>query len=275
MIVIKDLKEYTFFQKIRVIYINSLNNPISYLHTINMNTTIKDIVDNFAALFHYKHDRYNEKIPLNIFINGKKHSIANRNHSKYFIPTKFDYKNDYVLILEKQIIKLNELDLGSRTNYVNLKGLPIPHVVYNSIYNFEIDSFIMSEGLPALDCQVYELKKDINLRQFTDNEHTIKKKLKEFLVLNWKEKTNFVTSFKSVKVKKSKCYNANLFEINRKFILLEGKMYIFVIKSINKKLYAFNGRHVSNDGLFIVSKNDKSLLNGFRVKAISDFEANS
>ena len=240
-----------------------------------MNTTIKDIVDNFACLFHYKHDRYSDKIPLHFFINGKKHSISNRNHSKYFIPTKFDYKNDYVLILEKQIIKLNEIDLGSRTNYVNLKGLPIPHVVYNSLYNFEVDSFIISEGLPALDCQVYELKKEINLRQFTDNEHTIKKKLKEFLVLNWKEKTNFITSFKSVKVKKSKCYNANLFEINRKFILLEGKTYIFVVKSTNKKMYAFSGRHVSNDGLFIVSKNDKSLLNGFRVKAISDFVANS
>ena len=275
--VIKDLTEYTFFQKIRVIYLNSLNNPIVYYLRINMNTTIKEIINQFSSLYKYKKDRYSDKLPLNIFINGKKHSISNRTSSKYFIPTKFDYKNDYVLILEKQIFKLKEVDLGSRSNYINFKGVDVPHLVYNSVFNFEIDCLSVSKGLNFLDCKIYELKKDINLRQYTDNEHTIKLKLKEFLSLNWKDKTNFVTSFKSVKAIKSKenSYSAVLYELNRKFILLQGKMYIFVIKSNNKKLDAFYGRHISKDGVFIVSKNDKSLLSGFRGKSISDFIAYS
>ena len=275
--VIKDLTEYTFFQKIRVIYLNSLNNPIVYYLRINMNTTIKEIINQFSSLYKYKKDRYSDKLPLNIFINGKKHSISNRTSSKYFIPTKFDYKNDYVLILEKQIFKLKEVDLGSRSNYINFKGVDVPHLVYNSVFNFEIDCLSVSKGLNFLDCKIYELKKDINLRQYTDNEHTIKQKLKEFLSLNWKDKTNFVTSFKSVKAIKSKenSYSAVLYELNRKFILLQGKMYIFVIKSNNKKLDAFYGRHISKDGVFIVSKNDKSLLSGFRGKSISDFIAYS
>ena len=275
--VIKDLTEYTFFQKIRVIYLNSLNNPIVYYLRINMNTTIKEIINQFSSLYKYKKDRYSDKLPLNIFINGKKHSISNRTSSKYFIPTKFDYKNDYVLILEKQIYKLKEVDLGSRSNYINFKGVDVPHLVYNSVFNFEIDCLSVSKGLNFLDCKIYELKKDINLRQYTDNEHTIKQKLKEFLSLNWKDKTNFVTSFKSVKAIKSKenSYSAVLYELNRKFILLQGKMYIFVIKSNNKKLDAFYGRHISKDGVFIVSKNDKSLLSGFRGKSISDFIAYS
>ena len=273
--VIKDLTEYTFFQKIRVIFLNSLNNPVVFYQKINMNTSIKEIIEQFSDLYHYKHDRYSDKIPLHIFINGKKHSISNRTESKYFIPTKFDYKNDYILILEKQSFKLKELDIGSRRNYLNLKGADVVHAVYNSIYNYEVDSFLITKGITSLDCQVYELKKELNIRQFTDNEHTIKQKLREFLELNWKEKTNFVTSFKSIKVKNSKSYNCNLFEINRKFILLEGKIYVFVIKSNNKKLDVFNGKRIHTEGVYIVSKNNKSILDGFRAKAISDFTANS
>ena len=273
--VIKDLTEYTFFQKIRVIYLNSLNNPVVFYLKININTSIKEIIDQFSDLYHYKHDRYSDKIPLHIFINGKKHSISNQTQSKYFIPTKFDYKNDYILILEKQTFKLKELDVGSRTNYMNLKGVEVVHAVYNSLYNYEVDSFLITKGITSLDCQVYELKKELNIRQYTDNEHTIKQKLREFLDSNWKEKTNFVTTFKSIKVKNSKSYNCDLFEISRKFILLVGKIYVFVIKSNNKKVDVFNGKRIHTEGVYIVSKNNKSILDGFRAKAISDFTANS
>ena len=275
-VIIKDLTEYTFFQKIRVVYLNSLNNPEVFYLKININTTIKEILDQFASLYHYKLDRYSDKIPVCIFINGKMHSVSNRTRSKYFIPTKFDYKNDYILILEKQTTKLKEYDLSTYNNQINLRGVTIPHVVYNSLYNFEVDSFIISKNLTFLDCQIYELKKDINLRQFTDNERTIKQKLKDFLDLNWKERCTFVTTFKSVKAKKSNDnYRANLFELNRKFILLQGKMYIFLIKSSNQKIYTFYGKNISTDGIYIVSRNDKSLINGFRAKAISDFKAYS
>ena len=274
-VVIKDMSEYIFFQKIRVVYVNSQNNPIIFYLKINMNTTIKEIIDQFISLYHYKKERYSSKnIPLHFFINGKKHSKSNKTRSKYFIPTRFDYKNDYILILEKQVLRVKELDLNTDRNYLNLRGVDIPHFVYNSLFNFEIDSFIISQGVTTLDCKIYELKNEINLRQFTDNERSIKLKAKEFLSLNWKEKTNFVTSFKSAKAKKSKeNRRANLFELNRKFILLEGKMYIFVIKSPNKRIYAFGGRRTTSDGVYIFTKNDKAVLNGFRGKDISDFVA--
>ena len=275
-VVIKDLSEYTFFQKIRVIFLNSLNNPVVFFQKINMNTSIKTIIEHLASLYNFKYDRYSDKMPLHIFINGKKHSVSNNSTNKFFIPTKFDYKNDYILILEKQILKLKEYDLGRRCNYINFRGIEVPHVIYNSLYNFEIDSFIIIKDLEELNCQVYELKKNIDLRQFTDNQYTIKRKLREFLDLNWKERTNFVTTFKSNKAQKCKDnYNGNLFEINRKFILLQGKMYIFLIKSNNKKVDAFIGRDITVDGIFIVSKGDKAIINGFRGKPISDFTAYS
>ena len=275
-VVIKDFKEYTIFQKIRVIYLNSINNPVIFYYKININTTIKEIIEQFTSLFHYRREGYKDKIPLSIFINGKMHSISNSTRNKFFIPTKFDYKNDYVLILEKQVSKLIEFDLNTTYNRVNLRSAVVPHVVYNSLYNFEIESFLISKDMNFLDCQIYEVKKDINLRQFTDNEYTIKQKFKEFLDLNWKDKSTFLTSFISVKAKKGKdSYNCYLFELNRKFILLQGKIYIFVIKSSNKKIKTFGGKDIMTDGILIVSRNDKSIINGFRGKPISDFKAYS
>ena len=175
-VVIKDLLEYTFFQKIRVIYLNSLNNAVVLYLKIDINTTIIEIINKFASLYHYKSNSRSDKLPLSIFINGKMHSISNNTKCKFFIPTKFDYKNDYILILEKQITKLNEYELSTSYNNLNLKGIVVPHVVYNSLYNFEIDSFLISKNMDFLDCQIYELKKDINIRQFTDNENTMKQK---------------------------------------------------------------------------------------------------
>ena len=150
----------------------------------------------------------------------------------------------------------------------------------NKIQQKDYDLFLgevrISKNMDFLDCQIYELKKDINIRQFTDNENTMKQKMKEFLDLNWKEKTTLLTSFQSVKAKKSKdSYKANLFVLNRNFILLQGKMYIFVIRASNKKIYTFYGDDISSDGILIISRNDKSIINGFRGKPISDFRANS
>ena len=276
--VIRDFSEYTFFQKIRIVYLNSNNNPIVFFLRININSSIKEICTQILNLYHYrKEDKYSSKIShFFIFINGKKHSTSNRTKNKFFIPTKFDYKNDYVLILERQNLKLKEFDTGSRNNYVNLRGAMVPHVVYNSLYNFEIDSLIITNNINSLECQIYELKKDINIRQYTDNERTIKQKLKDILDLNWEERSNFITTIKSSKVQKSKDnYNANLFELTRKFIMPQGKIYIMLIKSNNKRVYAFSGRYNGQDGIYIVSKNDKSLLSGFRAKTLSDFVAYS
>ena len=277
IVVIKDLSEYTFFQNIRVIYINSQNNPIVFYLKININITIKELIDQFSSLFRYKTERRSDKLPLHIFINGKKHSISNTTRNKYFIPTKFDYKNDYVLILEKQIFKFSEVTINGDTNKINLKGIEVPHLVYNALYNYEIDSFVISEGLESLECKIYELKNNIEIRQYTDNESTIRRKLMDFLLLNWKERTTLLTSFSSVKVKKGKSWRTQLAELNRKFILRQGKMYVFLIKSSNKTVRAFSltSRYISTEGIFIVSRNNKSLIDGFRAKKISDFYAYS
>ena len=271
-ITIKDYSKYTFLQKIKIFYINYLNISYSIKMLININCSIKELVNEFSKLYHIPTERFSEKSSISFFINGKKYSSSNDIRKKFFIPNKFDYKNDYIILMEKGSFKFDEIDMGTRNNYYNLKEIKIPHFVYSSYYNYLIESFIISKNLTTLECELYEIKKEAYLKIEPNNEKSTRQKIKEFLDLNWKERTNFICTIKSGNIKKSKeNYDANCFEINRKFILTHGKMYIFLITSSNKKMYVFNPRHISKEGLFIVSKDNKSILNGFKAKKISDF----
>ena len=273
-ITIKDYSKYTFLQKIKIFYINYLNISYSIKMLININCSIKELVNEFSKLYHIPTERFSEKSSISFFINGKKYSSSNDIRKKFFIPNKFDYKNDYIILMEKGSFKFDEIDMGTRNNYYNLKEIKIPHFVYSSYYNYLIESFIISKNLTTLECELYEIKKEAYLKIEPNNEKSTRQKIKEFLDLNWKERTNFICTIKSGNIKKSKeNYDANCFEINRKFILTHGKMYIFLITSSNKKMYVFNPRHISKEGLFIVSKDNKSILNGFKAKKISDFIA--
>jgi len=110
---------------------------------------------------------------------------------------------------------------------------------------------------------------------FNDEKKT-KNRIKEFLDLNLKEKTKLISVVKSNEIKKVvDNFNAIGFKINKKLHLMQGKMYIFLLNSPNKKIYTFSPRSLSKEGLIIVSKNDKSILIGFEAKKISDFEIGS
>ena len=79
---------------------------------ININCSINNIITKFQKIYHIPKDRFSEeKPPLLVFINNKKYSPLNSVKNKYFTPNKFDYKNDYVIILEKENYKFEEIVL--------------------------------------------------------------------------------------------------------------------------------------------------------------------
>ena len=271
---LKDHSKYTYHQKIKIFYINYLNIYHKIEMLINMNASINELILKFIKLYHIPRDHYGEKNPLQIIINNKKYTTGNKVRKKYFIPINFDYKNDYIIILEKQNNYLYEVSLGSKNTYINLKGAKIPHFVYSRYYNYQLESFIISRNIAQLECEIYELKKEAIFEINNNNEKNTKKKIKDFLDLNWKERSNLITTIKSGNIKKSKeNYDAICFEINRKFILTHGKSYVFLVTSQNKKIYAFQNKNISKEGLIIISKDDKSILNGFKVKKVSDLGA--
>ena len=272
---IKDFSNYTFLQKINIFYTNYLNISHRIDMMININCSINDIIKTFLQLYHFYSEKYSkDKPPIFVFINNKRYSPLNDTKKKYFIPTKFDYKNDFLIILEKETYKFEEYDMGTRSNTINMKGAKVAHFVYSSYCNFQIDSFIISKNIPLLECEVYELKKEFFFNVDPENEKVSRKKIREFLDLNWKEKSTLISVLKSGAMRKSKeNYDGNCFEINRKFILSHGKIYIFVVTASNKKIEAFNPRHLARNGLIIATRDDKGILNGFKAKRISDFIA--
>ena len=273
----KDYSNYRFHQKIKIKYINYLNMFLELEMSININGSIKDMLEIFTKVYHIPNRSVLYATPsLVIIINNIKYSQFNDIKNKYFVPNKFDYKNDYVIIIEKEYFNFKEVDLGSYSNYLNLKKEKVPHFVCSLYYNFEIGAFLVSKYCDNVECEIYEINKDkyINI-DFNDEKRT-KNRIKEFLDLNLKEKTKLISVIKSNDIKKViGNFNAIGFKINQKLHLMQGKMYIFWLSSPNKKIYTFNPRSLSKEGLIIVSKNDKSILIGFEAKKISDFEIGS
>ena len=273
----KEYSNYKFHQRIKIKYINYLNKYLELEISININCSIKDMLEIFSKMYHIP----NRNVlyltsSLVIIINNIKYSQFNDIKNKYFIPNKFDYNNDYVIIIEKEYFNYKEVDLDSYINYLNLKNKKVPHFVCSLYYNFEIEAFIVARSCLKLECEIYELKMDKYFNIDFYDEKKTKNRIKEFLDLNWKEKTKLISVIKSNEIKKldGNC-NGIGFKINKKFKLIHGKMYIFLVSSPNNKIYTYNPRSLSKEGLIIVSKNDKSLLNGFEAKKISDFEIGS
>ena len=273
----KDFSNYKIHQRIKIKYINYLNMYLELEISININCSIKDMSEIFSKMYHIPNRSILRLTPsLVIIINNIKYWQYNDIKNKYFIPNKFDYNNDYVIIIEKEYFDFKEVDLGSYSNYLNLKNEKVPHFVCSLYYNFEIGAFIVSKCCLKLECEIYELKMDKYFNIDFYDEKKTKNKIKEFLDLNWKEKTKLISAIKSDEIKKVvDNFNGIGFKINKKFNLIHGKMYIFLVSSPDNKIYTFNPRSLSKEGLIIVSKNDKSILIGFEAKKISDFEIGS
>ena len=273
----KEYSNYKIHQRIKIKYINYLNMFLELEINININCSIKDMSEIFSKMYHIPNRSGLSLIPsLVIIINNIKYSQYNDIKNKYFIPNKFDYNNDYVIIIEKEYFNFREVDLGSYSNYLNLKNEKVPHFVCSLYFNFEIAAFIVSKCCSKLECEIYELKNDKYFNIDFYDEKKTKNRIKEILDLNWKEKTKLISVIKSNDIKKVvDNFNGIGFKINKKLNLIHGKIYIFLVSSPDNKIYAFNPRSISKEGLIIVSKNDKSILIGFEAKKISDFEIGS
>ena len=132
----KDFSNYKIHQRIKIKYINYLNMYLELEISININCSIKDMSEIFSKMYHIPNRSILHLTPsLVIIINNIKYSQFNDIKNKYFIPNKFDYNNDYVIIIEKEYFDFKEVDLGSYSNYLNLKNEKVPHFVCSLYYN--------------------------------------------------------------------------------------------------------------------------------------------
>ena len=257
-----DLNKFSTRRKIKIYYLNYLNKKYSFDIFININWNLHNLGDFLRKLYHFA--SY-----FLISIKNKYSELSNR--EKIFLPDKFDCEKDYVLLLEKENLTNTNIDLGSNNSKYNFKGEKVSHIVFSSYYNFYVESIIVSNKINYLECEVYmfkdeyyfNLERNIGIYNF--------KKAKEALSSSeWKKKCNYITTIKSViKSQYKNNDDAISFEIFPKLMILHDKSYVFLITSPNLNINTFSSGS-GDQGLFIVSFDDKSILNGFICKQISD-----
>ena len=271
----KNFHKYSVNVKAKIYYLNYMSKKYTFNLIVNINWTPKDFVNYFSLLYHIPIEKSSDKTILTLFVNDKQLStkeLSSGKHSNYiFSPQNFKTQKDYVLVLEHENFNVINIDLGSKNSKYNFNGGKIPHIVFSSHNNFVVDSIIVSNKLEFLDCDVYAFKDEyyFNLERNVGKYNF--KKAKDFLSSSdWKNKCKYITSIKSIK---SSLYKNNedamIFSISPNLILQHDKSYVFVISSPNFNINVFSSGS-GDQGLFIISSDDKSILNGFICKKISD-----
>ena len=263
-------QQYSFYKNVKIYYLNYLNKKFCLNVPININWKIKDFFNYFVKLYHIPNDKPQNQSSISIFIKNQEISLIN-NKKKFFIPSFFDYEKDYIIILEKENMEIINIDLGSQNKRFNFCGKKIPHIVFSSYNNFCVESIIVSNQLNILECDIYEFKEKyyFNLERNLGKYNF--KKAKEILLSgDWQKKCKYLTSIKSIN---SSIYknneDAKSFSIWPKIILYHDKSYVFLITSPDLRINVFNSGS-ADQGLFIISNDDKAILNGFNCKIISD-----
>ena len=275
IIINKDnYKNFSNNKKIKIYYINYLNIKYTLNLLININWKLNQFLDYFSKLYHIPNTKSTYKSIITIFIKNEQFSGKDLiyNKKKLFLPTLFDYEKDYIFILEHINNDIINIDLGSKNSKNNFKGEKVPHIVFSSHNNFYVESILVSNKLNFLECEIYVFKDDyyFNLER-NIGKYNFKKAKEALSSSDWKNKCKYVTSIKSIK---SSPYKNNedviSFSISNKLILCHDKSYVFLITSPNLNINVFNSGS-GDQGLFIISYDDKAILNGFICKKISDF----
>lgn len=276
IIINKDnFNRYSFFIKAKIYYLNFLNKQYTFNVMVNINWTIKYFIKYFSTLYHIPIEESSDKPILSLFINDKplpqKEINNSKNNNYIFSPTNFNPQKDYMLIIEQKSLDDINIDLGSNNSKYNFNGDKVPHIVFSSHNNFIVESIIVSNKLELLDCQVYVFKDEyyFNLERNV-GKYNFKKAKNILSSPDWKNKCKYVTSIKSVNSSPYKNNeDAKSFLIYPHLILQHDKSYVFLINSPNFNINVFSSGS-GDQGLFIISIDDKSILNGIICKKISD-----
>jgi hypothetical protein len=274
----KAKTQFSVFKKIKIHYLNYLNTKFTFTIVININIKLKDFVSMLTKMYHFPNQKTLNKPNLALFIKGEQYTgkCLNYSNEQLFVPSKFDYDKDYVLVLEYQNFDIINIDFGSKNSKYNFQGEKIPHIVFSSYNNFCLESILVSNKLSYLECDIYVFKDEICLNVERNMGKYNFRKAKDILSsIDWKDKCKFLTTIKSIK---SSTYRNNddviSFSITSNLILRHNKTYVFLINTPKININVFNSG-CGDQGLFIISSDDKAILNGFICKKLSDFCLNN
>ena len=266
--------QFSVFKTIKIHYLNYLNTKFTFTVLININIKLKDFVNMLTKMYHFPNQKSLNKSNITLFIKGVQYTGKCLNYSSemLFVPSLFDYDKDYVFIIEYQNFDIINIDLGSKNAKYNFQGEKVPHIVFSSYNNFCLESILVSNKLSYLECDIYVFKDEVCLNVERNIGKYNFRKAKDILSsIDWKDKCKFLTTIKSIK---SSTYRNNddviSFSITSNLILRHNKTYVFLINTPKININVFNSG-CGDQGLFIISSDDKAILNGFICKKLSDF----
>ena len=271
-----NIKEFSIYTKIKIFYLNYLNNKISFEISININWKMIELIKYIKHLYHFPDLNNNSNITLiykNKKYSGKEIEDYEKDEKKnLFCPNNFDYKKDYLIIIEHENLNIINIDLGPCSNKYNFKSEKIPHIIFSSHHNFKIDKILVSKQLTLFECDVYELNDNINLNiERNIGKYNFEKANQILSSFNWESKCKFISSIKSVK---SSSYKNNediiSFSLWPKFNLCQHKAYIFLVYTPIMSINIFDSG-LGDQGLYVISSDNKCIINGIVGKQFSDF----
>ena len=267
-----DCSNFTFNRKIKIHYLNYLNKKYCFEIFININWKLKNFVKYFKKQYHIPNISNNSNITL--YLKDKQFSGEDieKNEEKIFSPQFFNYEEDYIIIIEHESFDIFKIDLGSTEGKYNFKGKQIPHIIFSSYNNFSVDAFLASKQLKTFECDIYIFRDEFYFNiESNVGKNNYEKAIEVLSNLNWKNKCKYITTIKSMKSSK---YDNNedvlSFSIWPKFNLYHDKTYIILVSTPLMNIKVFDSG-VGDQGLFIISKDKKAIINGIIGKKLSDF----
>ena len=268
----KNINEYTFNRKLKVYYLNYLDKKITFEISFNINWRLFDFINYIKHLYHIPDIRNN--INISIFTKNKKYSGKELSKFKddFFSPKNFNYEKDYILFLEHENFDIITLDLGSSLDKYNFKGKNIPHIIFSSHNNLCVESILVSKQLKSFECEIYVFRDEYNFNLESNiGKNNYEKAKNVLLSFTWKNKCNYITTIKTMKNSDYKNNEDVLsFSIWPKFILKHDKTYIFLVSTPIMNINVFDSG-AGDQGLFIISGDNKAIINGIVCKKLSDF----
>ena len=270
-ITLKNYRDFTPYKQIAIYYTNYLNTKKTFYYNININFNLKAFKEYFQTIYHMNfNDHRINNDGLDIIFRGKKLKKKSDN-DRIFSPLKFNYKNDYIFILEKEQKKDCSIDTGSRTEWMYCEKEHVLHIFMSPNFNLMVTELMISKKYDYIECEIYEIKR---------GEFTLKAKMgpsavkavNDFFRSQWKTKVKFITKVTSSASKKSDNYRAKNFVLNQELFMKRGVFYVLDIKGINKKMDMFS--KFNDEGKYFLQAQDNlGVCAGMMFKLISDLVA--
>jgi hypothetical protein len=232
-----------------------MNRNLCLNFIVNINNDFKDFSECFKGI---------NNIQSNIEIVYKNEKITSLSSYK-FTPDKYDYENDYIIVLELKNTNDISIKTNLNTKYEICNKGNVPHLIIPK-ENVKVELIKVPPQFQSINIDIYQTS--LNLVHFSVSKQ--KNLGQKFLAGNWK---NDVTLIQNILCSnsKNKTYDSKEFVISQDLYLKNGITYIFDMNVPSTHIKVNHKKAYTCDSANFIAQKDKMFIIGYDGKSISDF----